>query len=132
VRSTYVPVTFKHKNTALSLKQIWQTTSRPTGYKRKETFRDMPLTRRKFSAQFIDAFDATCIERGCKRSELWEDYRNLTCADFFEKLYANQKEEDLAGLSPLLRHTSDLRNLVGSCLKLEVAPRDLMPLKQFY
>ncbi len=119
----------------MSLKQIWQTTSRPngpTGYQRKETFRDIPMTRRKFPAQFIDAFDSTCIERGCKRSDLWEDYRNLTCADFFEKLYSNQKEEDLAGLSPLLRHTSDLRNLVGSCLKLEAAPRDLMPLKRFY
>jgi hypothetical protein len=112
----------------MTLTQTWQTASRPnvgSGYKRTGTFRDISLTRYKHWTGFIDAFDATCLERNCKRSELYEAYRTLKCDDFFEKLYANQKKEDLAKLSPLLRHTSDLRNLRGYCLRIVTDLRTL-------
>jgi hypothetical protein len=78
----------------MTLTKIWETASRPnvgSGYKRTGTFHDISLTRYKHWARFIDAFDATCMERGCKRSELWEEYVTLKCDGFFEKLYANRK-----------------------------------------
>ena len=120
----------------MTLTQTWQAASRPnvgSGYKRKGTFRDISLVRYKHWTWFIDAFDATCLERGCKRSELYEEYRMIKCDDFFDKLYANRIEAYLAKLIPKrLRHTSDLRNLIVFRLKPEAVPRGLVPLLPSY